>query len=130
MKKLFIAFFVLMTLVGCQKEGKTTYTINVNTGYQQVAQTQGVSYEADVMINEYGDGKKLTTQHLDNINEEEDYVIVPNSKTEYITVKYSVTVDGESASFWIGKIFDIVKGDNVDVDIVYTTIAVQNEPKK
>lgn len=130
MKKLFIAFFVLMTLVGCQKEGKTTYTINVNTGYQQAAQTQGVSYEADVMINEYGDGKKLTTQHLDNINEEEDYVIVPNSKTEYITVKYSVTVDGESASFWIGKIFDIVKGDNVDVDIVYTTIAVQNEPKK
>ena len=130
MKNIAIIFAALAVLGGCQKEEKTTYTINVNTGYQQAAQTQGVSYEADVMINEYGDGKKLTTQYLDNINEEVDYVIVPNSKTEYITVKYSVTVDGESASFWIGKIFDIVKGDNIDVDIVYTTIAVQNEPKK
>ena len=130
MKKLFIAFFVLMTLVGCQKEGKTTYTINVNTGYQQAAQTQGVSYEADVMINEYGDGKKLTTQNLDNINEGQDYVIVPNPKTEYLTVKYSVRVDEESASFWIGEIYDIVKGENVDVNIVYTTITVKTEPKK
>ena len=82
------------------------------------------------MINEYGDGKKLTTQHLDNINEGQDYVIVPNPKTEYLTVKYSVRVDEESASFWIGKIYDIVKGENVDVNIVYTTITVKTEPKK
>ena len=130
MKNLAIIFAALAVLGGCQKEEKTTYTINVDIGYQQAAQTQGVGYEADVMINEYGDGKKLTTQHLDNINEEVDYVIVPNSKTEYITVKYSVTVDGESASFWIGKIYDIVKGENVDVNIVYTTITVKTEPKK
>ena len=69
MKKLFIALFALMTLMGCQKEGKTTYTINVNIGYQDAALTQGVSYNADVLINEYGNGKKLTTQHIEDINE-------------------------------------------------------------
>lgn len=121
---------MLMLFVGCQKEGKTTYTVNVNTGYQEAANTQGVSYKASVMINEYGEGNKLTTQYIDSINEGVDYVIEPNSKTEYLTVKYSVEVDGESASFWIGKTYDIVRGDNIDVSIVYSTIAVQTEPKK
>ena len=130
MKKLAIIIAAIAVLAGCQKEEKTTYTINVNIGYQEAANTQGVSYRADVMINEYGGGKKLTTQHLENINEGVDYVVEPNSKTEYITVKYSVEVAGESASFWIGKTYDIVRGGNVDVHIVYTTIAVQNEPKK
>lgn len=130
MKKLFIALFALMTLMGCQKEGKTTYTINVNIGYQDAALTQGVSYNADVLINEYGNGKKLTTQHIEDINEGVDYVYEPSPKTEYVTVKYTVEVGDESASFWIGKIYDIVQGKNTQINIVYTTIAVQNEPKK
>lgn len=130
MKKLAIIFAAIAVLAGCQKEGKTTYTVNVNIGYQEAAQTQGVDYEADIMINEYGQGKLLTTQHLDNINEGVDYVIEPNANTEYLTVKYSVEVGKESASFWIGKVYNIVRGENIDIDIVYSTIAVQQEPKK
>jgi len=130
MKKLAIIFAAIAVLAGCQKEEKTTYTVNVNIGYQEAAQTQGVDYEADIMINEYGQGKLLTTQHLDNINEGVDYMIEPNANTEYLTVKYSVEVGGESASFWIGKVYDIVRGKNIDIDIVYSTIAVKDEPKR
>lgn len=130
MKKFLMVIATIAMLAGCQKEEKTTYTVNVNIGYQEAAQSQGVSYEADIMINEYGQGKKLTTQYLDNINERVDYVIEPNANTEYLTVKYSVKTGGESASFWIGKTYDIVRGKNIDVKIIYTTIAVQQEPKK
>lgn len=130
MKKLAIIFAAIAVLAGCQKEGKTTYTVNVNIGYQEAALSQGVSYEADIMINEYGQGKLLTTQYIEDINEGVDYTIEPNAQTEYITIKYSVKVNGESASFWIGKTYDIIRGENVDVNIIYTTIAVQQEPKK
>lgn len=130
MKKIVIIIAAILTLVGCTKETKTTYTVNVNIGYQEAAQSQGISYTANVMINEYGDGKKLTTRYINDINEGVDYSFEPNSNTEYLTVKYSAEVSGESVSFWVGKTYDIVRGENIDVDIVFTTIAVQNEPKR
>lgn len=130
MKKLVFIVAAILALVSCQKEEKTTYTVNIQIGYQEAAQTQGINYTADIMINEYGGGKKLNTQRAENINEGVDYVFTPNSKTEYLTVKYTCRVGSQSTSFWIGKTYDIIRGQNTSINILYTTIAVTNEPKK
>lgn len=129
MKRLILYLCSIVMLVACQKD-RTTYTINANIGYQEVAGNLGMTYRTDIMVNEYNNGKKLTTQHLDNINEGQDYVIEANPQTKYLTVRYTMDIDGTRESFWIGKIYDIVPNGNVDIDIVYNTIAVPIEPQK
>lgn len=131
MKKLIILIASVIMVIGCQKDVlKTTYTINVNIGYQAAAELQNIAYKADVTINEYCKGEIVTTQFINGIMEGKDYVIEANPKSEYLTIKYDVETGGEQASFWIGKIYDIEKGKNIDVRINYSTIVIQKEPKR
>lgn len=129
MKRIALIFCTILMLAGCQKE-HTTYTINVNIGYQEVAENYGMTYRTDIMINEYGQNELLTTQHLDNIREGQDYVVQANPQTKYLTIRYTMNIDGERSSFWIANIYDIVPNGNVDINIDYNTIAATIEPKR
>ena len=141
MRKLLIAISTaLLMLCSCTKEQETTYTFTTeeNTIAEVIKLFKEYGYNGthcDVIIFEYYGEQRVASQTIDNVSDHREYTFVATPRTEYVTVRIDVNVEGhhtkpdQTISDYIANVFYLTTGEDTKIVFSSDTLVSDYEPK-
>lgn len=141
MRKLIVALVsIMLMLCSCTKEQQTTYTFA--TEDSAVAQVESLfkshgytDTHCDILIFEYYGEQRVASQVIKNVSDNRDYTFVATPRTEYVTVRIDVNVEGHNSkpddliSDYIANVFYLTKGEDTKILFSTETLVSDYEPR-
>lgn len=140
MRRIAILFSLALMMIGCSKQGNTTYTFFTGDEIiRQMAETS-MSYgfpehQCDIVIAEYYEGQPVANNIIKGAEDGKKYKIKATEITEYVTVRIDSYASGHSTrkdsetTMYIANVFYLDIGGNTDIVLNESTLCSTKEPK-